>query len=146
VFASDTDTCLDVGLIKIQTSEDISEDGFNCLAHLPDPGAAQVRGTLEVGTQDRPIAADHKALIRLLYFDGMDAESFPAVVWCGGAMELHGAPLSRTWVKLGATAKAGDIQVALAEPVTGWRIGGSRHSDRHRQNQSWRESEQPHNH
>lgn len=31
--------------------------------------------------------------------------------------------MSRTWVKLGETAKAGDITVTLAEPVTGWRVG-----------------------
>ena len=38
-------------------------------------------------------------------------------------MDFHGAPLSRTWVKLGATAKEGDNAVTLAEPVTGWRVG-----------------------
>jgi hypothetical protein len=36
-------------------------------------------------------------------------------------MDLHGAPLSRTWVKLGVAAKAGDVEVTLAEAVTGWR-------------------------
>jgi len=38
-------------------------------------------------------------------------------------MEYHGAPLSRTWVKLGVPAKAGDTAVTLSEPVTGWRAG-----------------------
>src|SRR5262249_1134625 len=32
-------------------------------------------------------------------------------------------PLSRTWVKLGATAGKGDNAVVLAEPVTGWKTG-----------------------
>ena len=38
-------------------------------------------------------------------------------------MDFHGAPLSRTWVKLGATAKKGATEVTLAEAVTGWRVG-----------------------
>jgi hypothetical protein len=38
-------------------------------------------------------------------------------------MDFHGAPLSRTWVKLGATAKKGDAVVTLAEPVHGWKAG-----------------------
>ena len=38
----------------------------------------------------------------------MDKQSCPAIVCCGGRMDFHGAPLSRTWVKLGATAKKGD--------------------------------------
>ena len=37
--------------------------------------------------------------------------------------ECHGAPMNRTWVKLGATAKAGDSAVTLGEAVSGWRIG-----------------------
>ena len=43
--------------------------------------------------------------------------SCPAIVCCGGRMDFHGAPLNRTWVKLGATAKKGDTAVSLAEPV-----------------------------
>jgi hypothetical protein len=53
----------------------------------------------------------------------MDKESCPAIVCCGGRMDFHGSPLSRTWVKLGATAKAGSAEVTLAEAVTGWRPG-----------------------
>jgi hypothetical protein len=37
-------------------------------------------------------------------------------------MEFHGAD-DRSWVKLGATAKPGDVEVALSEPVTGWKAG-----------------------
>ena len=36
-------------------------------------------------------------------------------------MDFHGAPMSRTWVNLGATAKKGDAVVTLAEPVKGWK-------------------------
>ena len=38
-------------------------------------------------------------------------------------MDFHGAPMSRTWMKLGATASKGARQVSLADPVTGWRVG-----------------------
>ncbi len=122
-FARDRDTRLDVGLIKVQPGEDASENGFDCDAHLTPPAPGQPRPALEVGTPGRPIPAGRTALIRLVYVEGMDRESCPAIVCCGGRMDLHGAPLSRTWVKLGATAKKGDTTVTLAEPVTGWRPG-----------------------
>jgi uncharacterized protein (TIGR03067 family) len=49
-------------------------------------------------------------------------------------MDIHGAPLSRTWVKLGATVNAsragkrppvgpGDTEIKLADRVAGWRVG-----------------------
>src|SRR5262245_43945002 len=38
-------------------------------------------------------------------------------------MDLHGAPLSRTWVKLGANVSAGQDAVVLDEEVTGWKAG-----------------------
>src|SRR6185369_16636309 len=38
-------------------------------------------------------------------------------------MDFHGAPLSRTWAKLGGPAKSGDREITLTEPVTGWRVG-----------------------
>ena len=52
----------------------------------------------------------------------MDKQSCPAIVCCGGRMDFHGAPLSRSWVKLGAAAKKGDAVITLAEPVTGWKV------------------------
>ena len=63
------------------------------------------------------------ALIRLAAVEGLDKQSCPAIVCCGGRMDLHGAPMSRTWVKLGATARPGDAGVRLAEFVRGWRAG-----------------------
>ncbi len=122
-FATDRDTQLNVGLIKVQATEDTIEEGFNCDAHLPDPDPTKPRATLEAGTADKPVAAEHTALIRLVMFDGMDAQSLPAIVCCGGRMEFHGAEMNHTWVKLGATAKKGDAVIPLAEPVTGWRVG-----------------------
>jgi hypothetical protein len=38
-------------------------------------------------------------------------------------MDFHGAPLSRTWVKLAVTATRGHPAVTLAETVQGWRVG-----------------------
>ncbi len=122
-FAPDRDTRLNVGLIKIQPGDDASENGFDCDSHVPDLPSGQPRPALEVGTPEQPIPADHTAVIRLVYCDGMDRESCPAIVCCGGRMDFHGAPLNHTWVKLGTTAKSGDKVVSLAEPVTGWRPG-----------------------
>jgi hypothetical protein len=121
-FARDRDTRLTVGLIKIQPGSDASENGFDCDAHAPELAPGKPRPALEVGTLEHPLAG-HTALIRLAHVEGMDKETCPAIVCCGGRLDLHGAPLSRTWVKLGETAKAGDTTVTLAEPVTGWRAG-----------------------
>jgi G8 domain len=122
-FASDRDTRLDVGLIKIQAGDDASEDGFDCDMHLPAVPAEGPTPTLEVGTLDHPIPAGRTATIRLVAVDGLDPASTPAIVCCGGRMDLHGAPMSRTWVKLGADAQPGDVEIKLAEAAEGWRPG-----------------------
>jgi ubiquinone/menaquinone biosynthesis C-methylase UbiE len=122
-FAPDRDTLLTVGLIKLQAGEEYSEEGFDCDGHAEAVETPGPRPTLEVGTPDRPIAAKHTATIRLAYSDGLDRKSCPAIVCCGGRMDFHGAPLSRTWVRLGADARPGDTGITLAEPVSGWRIG-----------------------
>jgi hypothetical protein len=121
-FARDRDTRLDVGLIKIQPGDDASEDGFDC-DHAPAVAPDGPKPALEVGTSDDPIPAGRTAVIRLHHVTGMNPETCPAVVCCGGRMDFHGAPLARTWVKLGAAAKAGDTAVSLAEPAAGWRAG-----------------------
>jgi hypothetical protein len=121
-FARDRDTRLDVGLIKIQPGEEASEDGFDCDAHVGPPEAGKRRPALEVGTPEQPIPAKHTALIRLTYVNGLDKQSCPAIVCCGGRMDFHGAAVGRSWVKLGATAKKGDSTVTLAEAVSGWKI------------------------
>lgn len=122
-FATDRDTRLDVGLIKVQPGEDCVEDGFACEVHLAPPAPGAVRPLLEVGSAEQPVARDKTARIRLVYFDGMDKETCPAIISCAGQMEFHGTPMSRTWVKLGATASPGDVQVVLSEPVSGWKAG-----------------------
>ncbi len=122
-FAADRDTVLNVGLIKIQPGDDASEDGFNCDAHITDPDPKLPKAALEIGIPEKPLDTKFTAKIRLHFVEGMDKESCPAIVCCGGRLDLHGAPMSRTWVKLGANAKAGDKAVSLSEAVTGWRKG-----------------------
>jgi hypothetical protein len=122
-FDPDHDTRMCVGLIKIQAGDDASENGFDCDAHVPDVNSDQNRPALEIGSQGHPITAARTAVIRLVAVDGMDTETCPAMVCCGGRMDLHGAPLGASWVKLRKTARAGDTRVLLEEPLTGWRIG-----------------------
>lgn len=124
-FSREVSTRLDVGLIKIQAGESASEEGFTCTAHHAEQGAAAKAGrpALEIGTPQEPIPAAVTAVIRLVYFEGMDRETLPAIMNCGGRWEAHGAPMSRTWVKLGATAAPGGDRVTLAEKVDGWRAG-----------------------
>jgi len=122
-FATDRNTRLDVGLIRIHPGEDTSEDGFDCDAHVEEIEPSVTRPSLVVGTADRPVRPDVVANLRLVPFDGMDRDTCPAIVCCGGRMEFHGAPMSRTWVKLGRTIRKGDSTALLAEPVAGWRAG-----------------------
>jgi hypothetical protein len=120
-FAPDKDTVLNVGLIKIQPGEEYSEEGFDCDGHMAKPEAGKPIPALLVGTQEMPIAKT--ALIRLHHVEGLNKETCPAIICCGGRMDFHGQPLSRSWVKLGAAAKVGDATVTLAEDVKGWKVG-----------------------
>src|SRR5262245_23498891 len=119
-FAHNRDTRLEVGLIKVQPSDSTEEDGLDCESHLPAPDRSRTPPALLVGSPERPIDARPTALIRLHYVEGMDRQSCPAIVCCGGRMEFHGAPMNRTWTKFGATARKGDAGVTLAEAVRGW--------------------------
>ena len=122
-FDPDRDTRLDVGLIKIQAGDDPGESGFDCETHVTAPDPRRPRPALEIGTPDQPIAPEHHAVIRLTAVPGLDPEECPAIVCCGGRWDVHGSPLDRTWVKLGASAAKGTTTVELAEPVRGWRVG-----------------------
>lgn len=122
-FTPDRNTRLDVGLLRVAPGSDCSEEGFECDAHVPAADPKQPRPALLVGTPQHPVDARHTALIRLVYVEGLDKQSCPAIICCGGRMDFHGAPLSRSWVKLGATAKKGAAAVTLAEAVSGWKVG-----------------------
>ena len=124
-FARDRSTLLNVGLLKIEASDTFNEDGFDCAGHVEEAKHAHDSSpaALEVGSQLAPIPAEHTAVIRLHGVAGLDPQSCPAIVCCGGRMDFHGAPLNRTWVKLGATANKGDTTVTLNELVSGWKVG-----------------------
>ncbi|HKQ36701.1 MAG TPA: G8 domain-containing protein [Verrucomicrobiae bacterium] len=123
-FARDKSTRLNVGLLKVSPGTECDEDGFNCqdMAGVA-AGERMPSAALEIGTRENPIPRGVTATIRLVYFEGMDTNSFPALMNCGGRMDIHGAPMNRTWVKLGATVKRGDSKVTLAETVWGWKTG-----------------------
>jgi hypothetical protein len=128
-FARDRDTLLNVGIVKVQASDTCSESGFACdFAHATAAGEPTLAPTgplpaLEVGTLSDPIPAEHTARIRLHYIEGMEKDDSPALACCSARMDLHGAPMSRTWVDLGADAGKGDKHVVISEDVTGWRVG-----------------------
>ena len=71
-FATDKDTLLNVGLIKIQAGDVYSEEGFDCEEHGAAADPSKPRPALIVGTADRPIAPGKKAHIRLHYVEGMN--------------------------------------------------------------------------
>jgi hypothetical protein len=129
MFVRDRNTELNVAVLKVQNNDECSENGFACDFHAVTDNGEPLeapRGelpALEVGTLAEPIPPQFTARIRLHYLDGMNKDSTPAVVCCASRMDLHGAPLSRTWVKLGTDVKPGDQQVTLSEDVTGWRVG-----------------------
>lgn len=130
VFATDRDTVLNVGLIRIAAGDVYTEHGFDC-NHPPQNTARQdadgqpagSRAALIVGTKTTPLPAEHRAVIRLHHVAGMDPETCPAILCCGGQMDFHGAPLKRTWVKLSRTADAGATRLFLSERVDDWRVG-----------------------
>ncbi len=98
------------------------ESGFDCaMSHSApeEPSSA----ALIVGMPDKPLDTRHHALIRLHYLEGMDKDSCPSIVCCGGRMEFHGAPMGRTWLKLASTAAANTTIVELQEDPQGWRFG-----------------------
>ena len=123
IFATDKDTLLNVGLVKVQPGEEYSEEGFDCDHFIEDLSEVTHRPVLEVGSANKPIKAGHRAVIRLHAVEGLDKQSCPAILACGGRMDFHGAPLSRAWLKLGDDAAAVSTTIELAEEVTGWNVG-----------------------
>ncbi len=128
-FSRDRSTELNVCLLKVQAGDRCTERGFACDFHgvnrkgepslLPDKSIP----TLEVGTAQSPIPLPHVARIRLHYIEGMDKEDAPALVCCSARMELHGSPLVRPWVKLGANCRPGDSKIIASEDLSDWRVG-----------------------
>ncbi|WP_367873104.1 G8 domain-containing protein [Luteolibacter sp. Populi] len=122
-FAPDRDTRLCVGLIRIEAGEEWKEGAIHCHDLPPMPDPAVPRPTLEIGSTEHPVEAGHTAIVRLVHFEGDDPECMPAIVCVAGQMDLHGAPLTRSWVKLSDAAAPGENQLYLADAVDGWRAG-----------------------
>lgn len=127
-FRTDADTRLDVGLIRIEAGDHVVEEGFNCDVHESHSHdshhhSSGSQSALIVGTQSDPVAAGYRCLIRLHSVPGVDDKSWPAIVCCRGRMEIHGAPMERTWVKLARTADAGATRLFLSDEVTNWNAG-----------------------
>lgn len=134
-FATDADTELNVCVIKVQPIAAVATANAGAVGvddvHEGDDHdrhhghrSRPIEAALEIGRPGAPIASDRTAVVRLHLLDGMDPTEAPAIIARpGGRIDLCGAPLSRTWVELGATVETGDTTVRLAEPVMGWRIG-----------------------
>ncbi len=125
-FAEDRNTRLDVGIIRIENLDDYCEDGFDCqIGGTPTHNHAHgSKPALQIGTSDSPVSSQFTSTIRLHYIEGMDKESCPAIICCGGRMDIHGAPLERTWVKLPyQTAKVGESKIVLPASLPGWKKG-----------------------
>src|SRR5262249_11156184 len=56
--------------------------------------------------------------------DGLDPQTCPAIVCCGGRMEFHGAPIGRTWTKLAREAfRHEPIVLVRQADVSDWKPG-----------------------
>lgn len=136
-FAKDRSTLLNAGLVSLLDSEIPTEEGFDChpmpatTGHAGHDHVMHEHGhkpkkshrslpTLLIGEPGNPIPAGHTATIRLHYIEGMDKDSCPSLINCGGRMEIHGEPMRRTWVKLHRASEVGDTRVSVVEPVDDW--------------------------
>lgn len=122
-FATVRDTRLCVGLLRIEAGTEWKEGAIHCHDMPSEPAPDAPLPTLEIGSLDHPVKADHQAMVRLVHFEGDDPECLPAIVCSGGRMDLHGAPLALTWVKLAEPASPSETQLYLAESIDGWREG-----------------------
>lgn len=127
-FATDRTTELNVGLLIIKpmhkADHEDQADVHDVDKHDHHHVAQKITAALNVGTAEQPIPAKHTAKIRLHYLEGMNKTSAPAVIARpGGAMNFHGQPLSRTWVKLEDHLKPGENTLQLKTIPKGWKAG-----------------------
>lgn len=96
-------------------------------------------GTLMIGRHDTPVQPTVTAEIIFNNIPDADGRHFktgtvedpgqdPSQYGCGllvinGECVIHGAPLSRTFVRLDHAPVAGDTTLHLAHPVSGWKVG-----------------------
>ena len=83
-------------------------------------------GKLQVGTEEEPY--QHRAQI-VMYGNVLSTEiplfGAKTLAVRDGTLDLHGKKIEPTWTRLASTAQAGTNTLHLAEPVSGWEIGGS---------------------
>lgn len=121
-FSRTANTQLDAGMIIISSAEMVHVNANCSMHHHGDPWYNAPRPALEVGTSTSPIPASVTARIRLKYFSDMSDDCAPGIISYGGRMDFHGAPVSKTWVKLGAGAAKNSTTITTAEPVD-WKAG-----------------------
>src|SRR5690349_4230577 len=83
-------------------------------------------GELRVGTEANPVQAAVTAqiVIRNVALDATrDPEHFGNGLIALGKVTMHGAVQSHSFVRLAIEPRVGQISLALAEPVTGWKVG-----------------------
>src|SRR5688500_9248813 len=73
-FATDRDTRLDVGLIRIEAGDEWKEGGIHCHDVPLAPSSSDPLPALEIGSSEQPVASGHTALVRLVHFEGDDPE------------------------------------------------------------------------
>jgi len=122
-FAKDRNTRLEVGLLTILADETPTEEGFDCHVVPAEPKPGEPVPSLIVGRPEAPIEKGCTAVIRLHEVEGLNKESCPAIICCGGRMDLHGQPLDNTWVKLQNEADVGATELTVLSPVRDWKPG-----------------------
>jgi hypothetical protein len=83
-------------------------------------------GTLEVGTEQDPIAANINAEIIIKNTplnSTIDPSQYGTALLALGDVIIHGSVKSPTFVRVSAEPKAGQTTLSLDEPVSGWRPG-----------------------
>lgn len=83
-------------------------------------------GYLEVGTPERPVAADVTAEIVIAdkpIDTDVDPEQFGTGLLAMGKVTMHGATKDATFARLAVEPAPGDTTLTLSRPVTGWRTG-----------------------
>ncbi len=80
-------------------------------------------GTLQIGTEQVPFK--HRAVVTM--FGHVRSTELPiygskVIGLRSGVIDMHGQPIGVTWTHLGTTAKAGQTNITLKEPVN-WPVG-----------------------
>lgn len=83
-------------------------------------------GTLQIGTQVNPVAANVKA--EVLFTDTAldlinDPEQYGNGLIALGKVTMHGAVKDQTFIRLAVEPRAGSTTLTLSAPATGWRVG-----------------------